>query len=578
MKYILTFLAIFSLTVTSLAIANDAPQSRKTIEKKSKRQLSRENKKMAYQMDSLRAVIAEYQDRIAREDSIKAEMLNVYEENSHRLGAGLSPNDYNNAVTDSLLDFWYLNRQTMQSHEGEEYDMDSVHFSSNVPDKVFLDRLANLHSFITLPYNETVRNYIILYADKMPTKVQQMLGLAAYYMPIFEETFNRYDMPEELKYLAVIESAFNPVAVSRAGAKGMWQFMYNTAKLYGLKIDSFVDERLDAVKSADAAARYLQDAYGIFGDWNLAISSYNCGAGNVNKAIRRSGGKRDFWSIYPYLPRETRGYVPAMVGAMYAFNYYKEHGMSPSPVQMPAHVDTFEIRKMVHFKQISEVAHIPLDVIKELNPQYMHDIIPGSDKPYILRLPYNYAGTFLENEDSIYTYKAAEFFNPTELQKIKDTGFSDSDRLTYKVKSGDNLGRIASRYHVTVKQLQQWNHLRNTNLRIGQKLIIYRRGGAPKTASTSKSTVSSSKATSAKTNITTSKSSNDGTVTKSSATEVTASAAKSSAGYVTYTVKSGDTLYSIARNYPGISANDIMAFNGIGSKIKVGMKIKIPQR
>lgn len=559
MKYILTFLTIFTLALSSPA-EGFVPQTRTTTVRKTKKQLARENQKMARQMDSLRAVITEFQERIAREDSLKAEMFNVYEENSNRIGAGLSPEDYNNEVTDSLLDFWYLNRQTMQSHEGEEYDMDSVHFSSNVPDKVFLDRLANLHSFISLPYNETVRNYIILYADKMPTKVQQMLGLAAYYMPIFEETFNRYDMPEELKYLAVIESAFNPVAVSRAGAKGMWQFMYNTAKLYGLKIDSFVDERLDAVKSADAAARYLQDAYGIFGDWNLAISSYNCGAGNVNKAIRRSGGKRDFWSIYPYLPRETRGYVPAMVGAMYAFNYYKEHGMSPAHVQMPAHVDTFEIHKMVHFKQISEVAHIPLDVIKQLNPQYMHDIIPGSDKTYILRLPYNYAGTFLENEDSIYTYKAAEYFNPTELQKIKDTGFSDGDRLTYKVKSGDNLGRIAGRYHVTVKQLQQWNHLRNTNLRIGQKLIIYKRGGGPKTSSAA--TKAPTKAASA-----------------AKDTEVASSAPVSSGDYTLYTVKSGDTLYSIAKNYPGVSANDIMSFNGISSsKIKVGMKLKIPKK
>lgn len=561
MKYILTFLTIFTLALSSPA-EGFVPQARTTTVRKTKKQLARENQKMARQMDSLRAVITEFQERIAREDSLKAEMFNVYEENSNRIGAGLSPEDYNNEVTDSLLDFWYLNRQTMQSHEGEEYDMDSVHFSSNVPDKVFLDRLANLHSFISLPYNETVRNYIILYADKMPTKVQQMLGLAAYYMPIFEETFNRYDMPEELKYLAVIESAFNPVAVSRAGAKGMWQFMYNTAKLYGLKIDSFVDERLDAVKSADAAARYLQDAYGIFGDWNLAISSYNCGAGNVNKAIRRSGGKRDFWSIYPYLPRETRGYVPAMVGAMYAFNYYKEHGMSPAHVQMPAHVDTFEIHKMVHFKQISEVAHIPLDVIKQLNPQYMHDIIPGSDKTYILRLPYNYAGTFLENEDSIYTYKAAEYFNPTELQKIKDTGFSDGDRLTYKVKSGDNLGRIAGRYHVTVKQLQQWNHLRNTNLRIGQKLIIYRRGGGSKTSSAA--TKAPTKAASA-----------------AKDTEVASSApvSTSSGDFTLYTVKSGDTLYSIAKNYPGVSANDIMSFNGISSsKIKVGMKLKIPKK
>ena len=174
-----------------------------------------------------------------------------------------------------------------------------------------------------------------------------MLGLCQYYMPIFDETFNKHDLPEELKAMAIIESAMNPLAVSRAGAKGMWQFMYATAKMYGLHIDSFVDERMDPFKAADAAARYLQDAYEIFGDWNLAIASYNCGAGNVNKAIRRSGGKRAFWDIWPYLPRETRGYVPAFVGALYAMTYYKEHGIKPEAIEMPIHVDTFKINKQL---------------------------------------------------------------------------------------------------------------------------------------------------------------------------------------------------------------------------------------
>ena len=278
-----------------------------------KKQLRQENARLRTQLDSLRIDLEKYRNDSRLNDSIVSELRDIYENNAQRSAAGLNPEDYTPEITDSLLSIWYLHRQIGRSSEGQEYDMDSVHFQSDVPDKVYIERLEAMNSFITLPFNETVRNYIILYSEKMPTKMGHILGLCRYYMPIFEEVFNKYDMPLELKYMAVIESALNPVAVSRAGAKGMWQFMYKTARDYGLEINSYVDERLDPVASADAAARFLSDSYAIFGDWNLAISSYNCGAGNVNKAIRRSGGKRDFWSIYPYLPRETRGYVPACI-------------------------------------------------------------------------------------------------------------------------------------------------------------------------------------------------------------------------------------------------------------------------
>ena len=249
----------------------------------------------------------------------------------------------------------------MSQSEEDYFDMDSVRFESNVPDSVYIERIKRMNSFITLPYNDIVKNHIIKYSEKMPQTIGKILGLCEYYMPQFEEIFSLYDMPEELKAMAVIESAMNPLAVSRVGAKGMWQFMYSTAKIYGLHIDSFVDERLDPIKAAHAAAQYLQDAYEIFGDWNLAIASYNCGAGNVNKAIRRSGGKRAFWDIWPYLPRETRGYVPAFVGALYTMNYYKEHGIKPVAVTMPEHVDTFQINKMLHLKQVSELTGAPLE-------------------------------------------------------------------------------------------------------------------------------------------------------------------------------------------------------------------------
>ncbi|MBQ4285271.1 MAG: LysM peptidoglycan-binding domain-containing protein [Bacteroidales bacterium] len=507
-----------------------------------KRQLLQQNEELTRQLDSMRALLQDYEERLRVDDSLHGEVLELFSENEDKAGA--AQEEYTAATTDSLLNIWYLHRSN-NLEDVASYNMDSVHFSSNVPDSVYIKRIERMNSYITVPYNEKVRNYMILYSEKMPTKMQYMLGLSNYYWPIFEEILSKYDMPQELKYMAIIESALNPTATSRVGARGMWQFMYKAARAYGLKINSFVDERLDPVKSADAAARYMRDAYRIFGDWNLAISSYNCGPGNVNKAIKRSGS-RAFWDLYEYLPRETRGYVPAFVGAMYAFTYYKEHGLTPAAVELPSIVDTFQIRKMLHFKQINEVVGVPLQTIRDLNPQYVHDIIPG-DEDYILRLPYQYTAAFIENEDSVYTYKASELFNPTVIQNIKDAGSEEASRVVYKVKSGDYLGRIASRYHVSVSDIKKWNHLRNNNLRIGQKLVIYNRGYNPPAQKTSSSSEP-----------------------KSTVSDKTPTAG-------TYTVKEGDTLYDIAKKYPGVSAQDIMKHNGLKSaSIRPGMKLKIP--
>lgn len=558
-----------ALTLNAGAVPARQQSSQKTL-KKSRKELVLENARLKAIVDSLLQEVDALKDTAYMEE-VEPEL----NRKSFSLLDGVAPETYSQEVTDSLLNLWYLHRQARNAFDGS-FDMDSVHFTSNVPDKVFLERLAGMNSFITLPYNETVRNYIILYAEKMPSKMAHMLALASYYFPIFESVLNQYDMPEELKYMAVIESALNPVAVSRAGAKGMWQFMYTTAKNYGLTINSYVDERLDPFKAADAAAKYLHDSYRIFGDWNLAISSYNCGAGNVNKAIRRSGGSSDFWKVYDYLPKETRGYVPAFVGAMYAFTYYKEHGIVPDKVQMPAHLDTFQIHRMLHFQQIHDMTGISVEELRNLNPQYVHDIIPGSEKEYILRLPLQYSGKFIECEDSVYTHRAKELFNPTTLRNISASGTASSGRITYRVKSGDYLGKIASRYHVTVAQLKKWNHLRSNNLRIGQVLVIYKSGSAPVQesgqASASRTAVSSSSA-------------------PSSASSPSASAGSSSrdknlfpadsgktGSFDTYVVKKGDTLYSIARLYPGVSANDIMSANGIGTAIQPGMKLKIPKK
>ena len=561
-KYSFAALAAFSLTFTTV------PASAADREKpKSRKELARENARMREVLDSL----------ISELENVRSKAVHHIPEQADEGGLaieGLLPEDYTLDVTDSLLSLWYVHKSMLKG-DTVSFNMDSVHFRSSVTDKEYLQRLADMNSFITLPFNETVRNYIILYSEKMPTKMKSMLALSQYYFPIFEEIFDRYGLPKELKYMAVIESAFNPVAVSRAGAKGMWQFMYNTAKMYGLTINSFVDERLDPVKSADAAARYMRDAYRIFGDWNLAISSYNCGSGNVNKAMRRSGS-REFWPVYNYLPRETRGYVPAFVGAMYAFTYYREHGLVPETDSMPVQVDTFHIRRMLHFQQVSALTGVSVEMLKKLNPQYVHDIVPGTAKEeYVLRLPYQYTSKFIENEDSVYAYNAKEYFSPATLQNIAVSGSASSQRIAYKVKSGDYLGRIASRYHVTVKQIMEWNHLRNTNLRVGQVLYIYGKFNGP-VAQSSGASSKSSAASSSKGSA----SSDGATRASSKGSAATPPPADSAAEgtYTVYVVKSGDSLYRISQDYPGVSADDIMKFNGIGTDIRPGMKLKIPKK
>lgn len=561
-KYSVAALAAFSLTFTTV------PASAADREKpKSRKELARENARMREVLDSL----------ISELENVRSKAVHHIPEQADEGGLaieGLLPEDYTLDVTDSLLSLWYVHKSMLKG-DTVSFNMDSVHFRSSVTDKEYLQRLADMNSFITLPFNETVRNYIILYSEKMPTKMSSMLALSQYYFPIFEEIFDRYGLPKELKYMAVIESAFNPVAVSRAGAKGMWQFMYNTAKMYGLTINSFVDERLDPVKSADAAARYMRDAYRIFGDWNLAISSYNCGSGNVNKAMRRSGS-REFWPVYNYLPRETRGYVPAFVGAIYAFTYYREHGLVPETDSMPVQVDTFHIRRMLHFQQVSALTGVSVEMLKKLNPQYVHDIVPGTAKEeYVLRLPYQYTSKFIENEDSVYAYNAKEYFSPATLQNIAVSGSASSQRIAYKVKSGDYLGRIASRYHVTVKQIMEWNHLRNTNLRVGQVLYIYGKFNGP-VAQSSGASSKSSAASSSKGSA----SSDGATRASSKGSAATPPPADSAAEgtYTVYVVKSGDSLYRISQDYPGVSADDIMKFNGIGTDIRPGMKLKIPKK
>ena len=453
--------------------------------------------------------------------------------------------EYNSENIDSLLNLYYIQKQIdVNDFDVATLELDSL--TSNIPDEVYIDRLKKMNSFIPVQFNKAVKNAIIRYTERMPMATSRIIGLSTYYMPLFEEIFDEYGLPQELKAMAVIESALNPRAVSRARAKGMWQFMYNTAKMYGLEMTSYVDERLDPLTSCRAAARLLKDSYMIFGDWSLAIASYNCGAGNVSKAIRRSGGKTDFWEIYNYLPRETRGYIPAFIAALYTLNYYPEHGIVPTQVSLPAHVDTFHVDKNLHFGQISECIGIPMETLRDLNPQYLHDIIPGTDHPYILNLPHQFTASYVDVQDSIYRYKDSVFFNPVAVQKIKETGGSGEQRVIHKVKSGETLSSIASKHRTTVANIKRWNNLKSNTIHVGQRLYIY----GPAGKSSSSSSDGSSKTTTQK-----------------------SSSSSSTASY--YTVKSGDTLGGIAKK-TGVSLNTLYKLNGLNAKSKIypGMKIR----
>ena len=342
--------------------------------------------------------------------------------------------------------------------------------------EIYIERLQKLPYVMEMPYNDIVKKFIEMYLQK-PDKVEYMLGLGqTYYFPMFEEALERYGVPLELKYLPVIESALNARATSRAGAAGLWQFMVPTGRLYGLEVNSLVDERRDPLKASDAAARYLRDLYNIYQDWHLVIAAYNCGPGNVAKATRYAGGgKKDYWQIYPYLPSETRSYVPIFIAANYVMNYYREHNMCPMQPTVTVATDTIMVDKRINLQQVSELLNISLDELRFLNPQYRQDIVPGNIKPYPLVLPFNQLSAYIDNRDTIPLHRAAELVaNRAEVQPAQYNPSSDGRVTYYKVRSGDTLGGIAARYHCTVNQIKRWNGLRGSMIRIGQRLKIYR--------------------------------------------------------------------------------------------------------
>ena len=365
--------------------------------------------------------------------------------------------------------------------------------------EVYIDRLKRLPNIMEMPYNEIVQKFIDRYTGRLRRSVSYMLGASNFYMPIFEDALMAYDVPLELKYLPVIESALNPKATSRVGAAGLWQFMPSTGKQYGLEINSLVDERRDPVKSSYAAARFLRDLYKIYGDWSLVIAAYNCGPENVRKAIQRSNGKADYWSIYPYLPRETKGYVPAFIAANYVMTYYCDHNICPMRTTLPAKTDTVTVTRDVHLKQIADVCGVSLDELRALNPQYRRDIVNGNSKPSAIRLPISVVNSFISNEDSIYNYQADQLFTRRSLVEVDEsvqplssysrksysssssTGRSKKGKRNRKkstrsksvtIKNGDTLSEIAARHHTTVKKLRKLNGISGSNIRAGKKIKV----------------------------------------------------------------------------------------------------------
>ncbi|RIA11136.1 membrane-bound lytic murein transglycosylase D [Flavobacteriaceae bacterium MAR_2010_72] len=405
--------------------------------------------------------------------------------------------------------------------------------------------VLNAKTPFNIEYNPSLESVIKSYLKHRRQSLERLMSLSEFYFPLFEQELDNHDVPLELKYLAIVESALKPRAKSRVGATGLWQFMFATGKMYGLNVSSYVDERSDPIKSTDAASKYLAKLYEIFGDWDLALAAYNSGPGNVSKAIRRSGGYQNYWNIRPFLPRETAGYLPAFLATMYIFEFAEQHGFKKvKPDFRYFETDTIQVKQMITLDQVSELLDLPVEELQFLNPSYKLDIIPYiKGENYALRLPKHALGKFVNNEDQIYAYVKSEF---DKREKPLPQFFDSESKTTYRVKSGDYLGKIARIYGVRVSQIKQWNGLRSNNLRIGQRLTIY-----PRNPSSNASTVV--KTTSPKT------------------VEVN--------GKQTYKVQSGDSLWSISQKFPGVSVQNIKDWNDIsGTKLTVGMTLIVSNK
>lgn len=444
----------------------------------------------------------------------------------------------NHSEADLIDSLWQteLFKSSLYSDLNQEFlDIDyNERVSLDLPTGTLKARLRKLDAKtpFRVEYNPVLEKVIHSYLKRHKKSMENMMALSTYYFPMFEQGLDKHNIPLEIKYLAIVESSLNPRARSRVGATGLWQFMFPTAKMHGLDVSSYVDERMDPVKATNAAAEYLSTLYRMFGDWDLVLASYNSGPGNVSKAIRRSGGATDYWALRPYLPRETAGYVPAFLATMYVFEYAQEHGFQiPRPQITYFETDTIRTKRMLTFDQVADITGVDKEMLQFLNPSYKLDIIPKIDgKNYALRLPRDKAGLFVSNEEEIYQYAAQDLASRKEdLPQYVEV----ESTIRYRVKSGDFLGKIAAQYGVSVSSIKRWNNLRSDNLRVGQRLTIHPRS----TPATERPAATASK---------------------------------------TYVVKQGDTLWSIARKLRGVTIKQLKEYNNLSdNSLKPGMELKI---
>ncbi len=519
---------------------------------------------------------AQINDNQPKSSNVPAEVINP-DSISHSPVDSLSAENFDLILSDkldSMVNQWYV--QTAFPVDSIINTLAADSLQKDLPDSVYISRLQSLDSYIPLPYNESVKKLINFYFNRRRGQVAIMMGLTNYYFPLFEEALARYDLPAELKYLPIIESALNPKIVSRAGASGLWQFMHGTGKMYGLEINSYIDERNDPIKATDAAARYLRDLYAIYGDWHIVIAAYNCGPGNINKAVRRSGGKQSYWEIYSKLPKETRGYIPIFIAANYVMNYAQEHNVFPVKPTFKLTTDTIVVSSYLNFEQIAAILNMPVPEIRQLNPQYKRDIIPAkSDKPFVLKLPLDKISPFIDSQTRIFAYNRDKYFPNNQIVLIKDDRGSSrhfniegKKKIYYTVVQGDNPGAIAGRYKVSVNNLVDWNNIRHNKIKIGQQLAIY---------VTDKSTGTKGKTTAPNTTIV-QEPAPAKTIAGVQPLQSAIAVSSLNGEYTYYTVRRGDSLYTIAKQFAGVSDAEIKLLNNIknAKSLVIGQILKIP--